>query len=87
MTEPVPVEVTMFTRPECHLCERAAAVIRDVRTRVPFEFNTVDIEEDPELEARHGTRIPVVHINGHPAFQYRVDADALEKAITRLWKK
>jgi hypothetical protein len=37
----------------------------------------VDIEGDPELEARYRALIPVVEIDGRRAFTYFVDRDAL----------
>ena len=81
------VRVTMFSRPGCHLCDSAADVIHDVRRRREFQFEVVNIEDDPALESRYGTRIPVIHIDGNPAFTYRVDARSFEEALERLCNK
>ena len=77
----------MFSRPGCHLCDSAAEVINGVRRRREFQFEVVDIEDDPALESRYGTRIPVIHIDGNPAFTYRVDARSFEEALERLCNK
>jgi hypothetical protein len=41
----------------------------------------VDISGDPALEPRYRERIPVVEIDGRPAFTYFVDADALRRRL------
>ena len=46
----------LFTRDGCHLCERAA----DLMNEMGLAWRPVDIDSDPELEARYGLTIPVV---------------------------
>jgi hypothetical protein len=46
-------------------------------------FELVDITQDPELERRYRTRIPVVEIDGVERFRYEVDADELREALQR----
>ncbi len=41
----------------------------------------MDIDGDPELEARYRVLIPVVEIDGEQAFTYFVDADELRSRI------
>jgi hypothetical protein len=73
----------MYSRPGCHLCETAGEVIRHAQARLAFEFRVVDIGGDRDLEARFGSDIPVVHVNGRPAFKYRVESAELEREIER----
>jgi len=80
------VQVEIYSRPACHLCDEAKEVIERVRRRIPFSLRVINIEEDQELEAKYGTEIPVVLINGNKAFKYRVDEAELEKKVKRLWK-
>jgi glutaredoxin len=79
--------VKMFSRPNCHLCDSVAEVIRSVRQRRPFEFTVVNIEDDPDLEARYGSLIPVVHINHTQVFNYRVSTAEFERELERLWNR
>ncbi len=57
--------LTIYRRPGCHLCDDAgAAAARRVGhacpcRRSPVHIEHVDISGDPDLEARHGMRIPV----------------------------
>ena len=66
--------VVLYSRPGCHLCDEARAVILEVRDRVPFAFEEVDIETDDELVRDYGVRIPVVAIDGQERFEIAVDA-------------
>ena len=69
--------VVLYTADGCALCERALEVLREVRERVPFELEVVDIGGDPELERRYREQLPAVEIDGERAFTYFVDGDAL----------
>ena len=70
-------QVVLYTADGCALCERALEVVREVRGRVPFELDVVDIGGDSELERRYREQLPAVEIDGDLAFTYFVDADAL----------
>lgn len=49
--------LTLFQRDDCHLCDLALDVLATARTP---EFESVFIDGDAALEARYGTRIPVL---------------------------
>ena len=73
--------LTLYTKPDCSLCDEAAAALGRVGARTPFELEVVDISADPELRERYGERIPVVLVDGEPAFDYVVDEEALEHRL------
>ena len=75
----------MYSRPDCHLCDSAAEVIRSVQKHYGFDFTIVNIEGNRELESRYGTLIPVVQINGKLVFKYRVERADLEREVERIW--
>ena len=50
-----------------------------LRDRMPLEV--VDIADDDELEARFGTRIPVVEFAGEPICQYHLDREAVAELV------
>jgi glutaredoxin len=60
--------VTLYHRPGCHLCDDARAALLRARARVPFGLVEVDIESDDALHARFLELIPVVAVDGEPAF-------------------
>ena len=71
----------LYTKPDCSLCDEAAAVLNRVRERMPFELEAVDISADSQLLARYGERVPVVLVDGEPAFEYVVDESLLVERL------
>jgi glutaredoxin len=74
--------LTLYTKPDCSLCDSAAAALARVRERAAFELDVVDISRDPRLRASYGERIPVVLVDGELAFEYEVDEQALEHRLS-----
>ena len=77
---PVP-KVVLYHAPECHLCERARAVVGSAHEEIPFELEEVDISGDAELEAKYREWLPVVEIDGERAFVYYVDPGAFRRKV------
>jgi thiol-disulfide isomerase/thioredoxin len=73
-------KVTVYTKPDCCLCDEALAVIDRVGRDVPLIVEKIDIGEDPALMNTYGERIPVVLVDGAEAFQYHVS----ERRLRRL---
>jgi glutaredoxin len=74
-------EVVVYQAAGCHLCERALGVVEEVRAERDFNLRVVDIEGDPELEARYREWLPVVEIDGRRAFVYHVQARDLRRRL------
>ena len=54
--------LVLYQRDDCHLCDQALEVL--AAAAVP-EFESVFIDDHPDLEARFGTRVPVLrHADG-----------------------
>ncbi|MEA2581666.1 MAG: hypothetical protein QOE83_2558 [Actinomycetota bacterium] len=68
------MQVTLFSRPGCHLCDVARDVIMAERNRTAFDLVEVDVSTEDALELEYGIRIPVVLIDGVEAFEIEVDA-------------
>jgi glutaredoxin len=73
--------VVLYRAEGCHLCERARAVLEQVRKDVDFELREIQIDGDPELEERYREWLPVVEIDGERAFVYYVDPDAFRRKL------
>jgi len=78
------IEVVLYTKADCSLCDEMKAVVARVRAEVPFALAVVDIESDPALGAAYGLDIPVLVIDGRKAFKHRVDARALKRRLAAL---
>ncbi len=54
------LELTLYTRPGCHLCDDAAVALRRLQADLPFTFSETNIDLDPSLRERYGDQIPVI---------------------------
>ena len=75
--------LTLYSRADCCLCEEMKAVLAQVQEDLPFTLEQIDISTDPELESRFGQEIPVLFVNGHKAFKYRLTAGELRRRLAR----
>ena len=75
------VKVVLYHAQGCHLCERALRVLHEIQQEIAFDFEEIDIDQDPALEARYREWLPVVEINGERAFVYYVDSAALRRKL------
>jgi glutaredoxin len=69
-----PRVVTLYTRPGCHLCEEAKAVIEPMLGEFGATLREVNIDADAVLRERYGSDIPVIFIGARKAAKHRVDA-------------
>ena len=79
--------VTLYGRPECHLCDDARALLLRVRDEVDFELVERDIERDDDLFRRYLERIPVVAIDGEEAFELFVDEAELRRRLAIVGRR
>jgi glutaredoxin len=73
--------VTLYTRPDCCLCDDARAAIARVRREHEFELEEIDISGDRALSEEYGERVPVVMLDGVPALELRIDEAELRRRI------
>lgn len=73
--------VTLITRPGCHLCDEARAVVSAVVERTGSGWCEVDVDSDPRLAARYAEQLPVVLLDGARHAYWTVDAERLEAAL------
>ena len=67
------MSVLLYSRPGCHLCDRARAVLE----AAGIAFEEVDITTDPALEAEYRVLIPVVEREGRQLFEAGMDPGEL----------
>ena len=73
--------VTLYSAPECHLCDRARATLVALQAELSFELRDVDISGDADLEARYREWLPVVEIDGERAYVYYLDEAAFLRRL------
>lgn len=74
--------VTLYSRPGCHLCEVAEAVVAAVCAEVGTTYVVVMIDDDPKLRARFGDEVPVTFVDGSQHDFWRVDPARLRHALS-----
>ncbi|MBI4639705.1 MAG: glutaredoxin family protein [Candidatus Tectomicrobia bacterium] len=77
------IEVTLYSKEDCHLCHDVKEVLLSVQSVIPFIFREVGITSDPLLLDQFKEEIPVIFINGRKAFKYRVERNALIRRLER----
>jgi hypothetical protein len=76
----VPIPVTLYGKPGCHLCEDAELLLSLLQRSYAMTVTKVDITADPALFERYKWDIPVVatprgHVSG------RIDAHGLRRLL------
>jgi glutaredoxin len=75
------IELTIYSRPGCHLCDEMKTVVARVAQTIPLSLDEIDISTDPELEALYGLEIPVLMVEGRKAAKYRIAEEELLKVL------
>jgi glutaredoxin len=78
-----PPRVLLYSKPGCHLCDEARAVIEAVCADLGEQYDEVDITTSADLTARYGEEIPVTLVDGVQHDYWRVDAQRLRDALGR----
>jgi glutaredoxin len=73
--------VTVYSKPDCHLCVAALAQLRTLRAELPFELYERDITREETLHRAYFERIPVVTLDGEELFDYVVDEQILRERL------
>ena len=82
-----PLEVTLYTRPGCHLCDEAKAAITPLLHEFRAPLREVNIDLDAELAGEYGWDIPVVFIGSRKAAKHRVDPAQLRRQLQQAQQK
>ena len=54
------IEVILFSREDCHLCEQAKTELDALQTEIPHHLTIIDVDSDPKLQKQYGFNVPVV---------------------------
>jgi thiol-disulfide isomerase/thioredoxin len=66
-----PIQLTLYSRSYCHLCDQMRDALQPLREQYPFALDVVDVDADPALVAQYDELVPVLtgSINGASALQ------------------
>lgn len=78
-----PLDVTLYTRAGCHLCEEAKTEMAPLLRRFGARLREVDIDGDPQLRAQYGDDVPVIFLGERKVAKHRVDLGQFERQLAR----
>jgi glutaredoxin len=78
-----PARITLLTRPGCHLCDDARAVIARVAEQAGVGWAERDITGSAEDLAAYSDMVPVTFVDGVQHDFWRVSEDRLRAALAR----
>jgi hypothetical protein len=84
----VPINLTLLSKPGCHLCEAALVTVETViagylaqPVHAEVLLEVVNILDDAQLQNRYAEEIPVLLINGEVHNYWRIDEQRLRAAL------
>ena len=81
------LEVTLYTRPGCHLCEDVKAAIEPLLEEFGARLREVNIDEDRDLTDRYGWDIPVLFVGTRKVAKHRVNLEQFRRNLEEARKK
>jgi len=82
-----PLEVTLYTRPGCHLCDDAKAAIEPLLGQFGARLREVNIDEDRDLRDRYGSDIPVLFVGTRKVAKHRVNREQFRRSLEEARRK
>jgi glutaredoxin len=77
------IALTLYTRNDCPLCHEMEEVIAVEMPKFDARIERIEIDGNPDLEARFGIEVPVLFVNNRKAFKYRCTPAELHKRLAR----
>lgn len=78
------MRLTLYSRHDCHLCEKMIAALRDMQGRFRFDLQVVDVDGDPELARRYGEDVPVLAHGGRELCRHVLDRAAVTEFLGKM---
>jgi glutaredoxin len=73
--------ITVYSKPDCHLCADAMAALRALQGELGFALEERDITDDEALHRAYFERIPVIALDGEELFDFFLDEARLRERL------
>jgi glutaredoxin len=77
-----PRDVTIYSRPGCHLCDEAKTQLAPLLREFDARLTEINIDEDPQLRARYDYDVPVIFLGARKAAKHRVDVAQFRRQLS-----
>ena len=78
-----PLDLTLYTRAGCHLCEEMKAALAPLVREFGARLVEVDVDADKELRGMYGHELPVLFLGARKAAKHRLDAAQMRRQLER----
>jgi len=75
------LDVTLYSRSGCHLCEAAKAAIDPLLSEFGATLHEINIDGDAMLTERYGWDIPVIFVGTRKAAKHRINVRQLRRQL------
>jgi glutaredoxin len=79
------IEVTLYTRKGCHLCEEAKAQMAPLLREFGARLREVDIDADETLRALYDADVPVIFLGERKVAKHRLDLVQFRRQLERAF--
>jgi len=86
MSKPPALQITLYTRPGCHLCEEARQQMAPVLVEFGAELLEINIDADPALRDLYSNDVPVIFLGARKIAKHRVDLVQLRRQLADAQK-
>ncbi|MBI1750101.1 MAG: glutaredoxin family protein [Acidobacteria bacterium] len=77
------IDVTLYTRKGCHLCEEAKAHMAPLLREFGARLREVDIDSDEKLRSLYDVDVPVIFLGGRKVAKHRLDLAQFRRQLER----
>ena len=83
------VQVTLFTKEGCTLCDKVKDILKECRDEVPHSLDQVDITDESHAEwhSKYKYDIPVLHVNGQYWLKHRTTREEAKAGLLEAANK
>lgn len=81
-----PLEVTLYSRPKCHLCDAAREAITPILREFGGVLREVNIDDDKELRELYTNDVPVIFVGAKEFGRHHVDTAKFRQALEKTKK-
>jgi len=76
-----PLDVTVYSRPGCHLCEEAKALMAPLLSAFGARLCEINIDGDPVLRSRYNDDVPVIFLGTRKVAKHRLNLEQFRRQL------
>ncbi len=75
------INLTIYTKKDCHLCNIAKETLLGLRKEFPFSLIEINIEKDRQAYEKYRYLIPVLEMEGRRIFIHKINEEELKNLL------